>query len=152
MPRFVILDSGPLGSACMPAGRANADACRAWIRRVDAVGAVVVISAVADYEVRRELRRAAFTGGVQRLDKLKSQFLYLSVSEAAWERAADFWALLRNAGISTAGPQDLDADALLAGQAVTAAQPGDVITIATKDVRHLRLFPGVDARHWATIT
>lgn len=136
----------------MPQGKPPADACRAWIKALEASGAVVVIPAVVDYEVRRELLRAGFSAAVLRLDGLKTQFLYLPVSEAAWNRAAEFWALLRNMGLPTAGPQELDGDAILAGQALTVGRPGDIVTIATTNVGHMARFPGVDAQPWATIT
>ncbi len=47
---------------------------------------------------------------------------------------------------------DLDADAILAGQATTLGGAGDVVTVATSNVGHLARFPGLDARQWATIT
>lgn len=111
-----------------------------------------MIPAIADYEVRRELLRLRATVQLRNLDGLRGRFDYLPVNERAWDVAASFWALLRNAGIATSGPQDLDADAILAGQAVTLGQPGDVVMIATTNVRHLARFPGIDARHGATIS
>jgi predicted nucleic acid-binding protein len=150
--RVIVLDSGPLGLAALPPGPPAADACHAWLLGLEAAGAEVVVPAVADYEVRRELLRLGAAARLRNLDGLRARFDYLPVSEAAWDRAAAFWALLRGAGAPTAGPQDLDADAILAGQAATAGQPGDVVTVATTNVRHLGRFPGVDARPWATIT
>jgi len=76
----------------------------------------------------------------------------LAVSPAAWDRAADFWAIVRNAGIPTSGPDDLDADAILGGMAATVGGPGDVVTIPTTNVRHLSRFPSIDVREWATIS
>jgi hypothetical protein len=66
--------------------------------------------------------------------------------------AAEFWAHLRKQGLPTAGPWSLDADAILAAQAMTAGEAGDHVTIATVNVRHLNRFPGIDARDWSTIT
>lgn len=67
-------------------------------------------------------------------------------------RAAELWAHIRMAGLPTSDPHALDADAILAGQALTAASPGDIIIVATTNVRHLARFPGIDARAWKTIT
>ncbi len=53
---------------------------------------------------------------------------------------------MRQAGAPTAGPQDLDADCILAGMANTAFDPDDVVTIATTNVAHLVRFTGIDAR------
>jgi hypothetical protein len=48
-------------------------------------------------------------------------------------------------------PKALDADAILAGQAIAVAQPGDTVTIATENLSHLGRFPGVDAQLWSAI-
>jgi predicted nucleic acid-binding protein len=118
---------------------------------LETAGAEVIVPAVADYEVRRELVRVGATAKLRRLTLIRARLDYLPVSESAWEKAAEFWASVRNAGAPTAGPQDLDADAILAGQAATAGRRGDTIMIATTNARHLGRFPGIDARFWAAI-
>ena len=45
----------------------------------------------------------------------------------------------------------LDADAILAGQAALAGQPGDTVTVATTNLAHLSRFPGIDAQAWDQI-
>ena len=45
-----------------------------------------------------------------------------------------------------------DADAILAGRALTAASPGDIFIIATGNVRHLARFLRNRWRPWKTIT
>jgi hypothetical protein len=57
----------------------------------------------------------------------------------------------RRTGIPTAHPQALDADCILAAQATLLGGPGDIVTIASRNVRHLARFPGVDARPWESI-
>jgi predicted nucleic acid-binding protein len=146
--RLVFLDSGPLGLA----SKADADACRAWLSALEAAGVVVIVPEIADYEVRRELVRIGATAGLQRLDTLIGRFALLPLDRPALLRAADLWAHVRNAGGPTAHPHSLDADAILAGQALTATGPGDVATVATGNVRHLGRFPGIDARLWTTVT
>jgi hypothetical protein len=59
--------------------------------------------------------------------------------------------LIRNSGVPTASPDALDADAILAGQAALAGQPGDTVTIATTNLTHLNRFPGIDAQNWDQI-
>ena len=73
------------------------------------------------------------------------------ITTEALERAAEFWATLRRTGLPTAANESLDADAILAGMAVTTGQPGDSVIVATSNVRHLARFSGVDARQWETI-
>jgi hypothetical protein len=149
--RFILLDSGPLGLACSRPGLLPVDRCHAWLTTLEATGAVNVIPAIADYEVRRELIRLLATAKLRNLDGLCVRFPYLEINRAALDRAAELWAMVRRAGQPTAGPSDLDADAILAGQAATLGQPGDLVIIATTNARHLARFPGIDARDWATI-
>jgi hypothetical protein len=111
----------------------------------------LVIPAIADYEVRRELSRLGATVKLRRLDALRARFGCLAISNVALDQAAEFWAHLRQGGLPTTGDEDLDADAILAGQAATVGMPGDIVTIATTNVRHLGRFPGIDAREWSTI-
>jgi predicted nucleic acid-binding protein len=150
--RIILLDAGPLALLAKARGIPAADQCRAWLAALEAAGARVVASEVADYEVRRELLRLGASAGVRRLDALKARLVYLPITTPAMLAAAEFWALIRRAGLPTAGPGELDADAILAGQADTAGGPGDTVTIATTNVRHLGRFPGIDAQPWATIT
>ncbi len=116
-----------------------------------AAGTEVLIPAIADYEVRRELVRLGASAKLRNLDGLRARLTYLGVTAAAWDRAAEFWVLVRAAGLPTSHPQALDADAIQAGQAATAVGPGDVVIIATTNVRHLGRFPGIDAHPWTTI-
>src|SRR4051794_13882300 len=112
-----------------PPRRPHVVHCEVWLAALETAGVEILIPEIADYEIRRELVRAGATAGLRRLDELQLRFDYLEINTTAMRQAADFWALLRNLGVPTAGPQDLDADAILAGQAMTAGQPGDVITI-----------------------
>jgi predicted nucleic acid-binding protein len=90
--------------------------------------------------------------GVARLDRLESVLDYNPVTTPAMRRAAELWAAVRNAGVPTAHPHALDADCVLAAQALLLGDPGDVVTIATTNARHITRFPGVDARQWETVT
>ena len=152
MARLVLLDSGPLGLACSRPGIPLVDQCDAWLVALESAGVDILIPSVCDFEVRRELVRIRASSKIRNLDKLRNRFDYLDVSKAAWDGAARFWALVRQAGLPTAGHAELDADAILAGMADTISQPGDTVTIATNNVRHFARFPGIDARPWPTIT
>jgi hypothetical protein len=149
--RFVLLDSGPLGLATGPPGTPEVDRCRFWLLHLEFSAVRVVIPAIADFEVRREWLRIGATAKLRRLDSLRGRFGHNSISNVALDRAAAFWAHVRQAGLPTAGDEHLDADAILAGQAGTIGTPGDVVTIATMNLRHLTRFPGIDAREWSTI-
>ena len=119
----MLLDAGPLGLATTARGKPAGDAYRAWLDGLDASGHEVIIPEVADYEVRRELARLDARAGLRRLDGLHARFAYLPITTAAMRRAAELWAILRNAGLPTAGAEALDGDAILAGQASMSATP-----------------------------
>jgi predicted nucleic acid-binding protein len=152
MARIIVLDAGPLGLASKPRGKPDADRCRDWLRALDAAGARVVVPEVADYEVRRELLRAGATAGVSRLDRLESALEFDPITTPAMRRAAELWAVIRNVGVPTAHPLALDADCILAAQALLLGGPGDAMTIATTNARHLTRFSGIDARPWVSVT
>jgi predicted nucleic acid-binding protein len=148
---MVMLDTGPLGLAAkQPRNQAVID-CLAWLARLETSGTEVLIPEIADYEVRRELIRARAHAGLRRLDALHAHFGYVPLTTSAIRRAAAFWAEVRQQGVPTADRHALDADAILAGQAMTAAQPGDVLTVATMNLAHLGHFAGIDAQMWTTV-
>ena len=59
-------------------------------------------------------------------------------------RAAELWADARRRGKPTADPKELDADVILAAQAIEAGA-----IVATENVGHLSRY--VTARHWSAI-
>jgi len=103
-----------------------------------AAGDRVVLPEIADYEVRRELLRANKAPGLQRLDALANAVEYFPITTAAMRKAAEFWAAARQQGQPTASDPALDADVILAAQAVTIGA-SDVV-IATTNVGHLSRF------------
>ena len=151
MARFILLDAGPLGLACSRPGTAEVDKCRAWLAHIETSTADTVIPTIADYEVRRELIRLRATAKLRRLDALRGRFGCVPIELEAFDRAAEFWALIRRGGMPTAGDEALDADALIAGLAATLGGLSDTVTIATSNVRHFSRFPGVKAELWSNI-
>ncbi len=138
MATRIVLDSGPLGKISHP--RPNREIAD-WLERLLRKGAIVYVPEIADYEVRRELIRAGLHEGVDRLDRLKSVLQYLPINTEMMLRAAQLWAEARNRGTPTADPKALDADVILAAQAL---QIGGFV--ATENAGHLGLF--VEARDW----
>jgi hypothetical protein len=85
---------------------------------------------------------------LSRLDQLADAVGYLPLTIATMRKAAENWAELRRAGLPTAAPRALDADAILCAQAQLAETDEDTV-IATTNVGHLsRLAP---ALHWRDI-
>ena len=149
MARIVVLDSGPTSDACKPPSTPIALLLRAWLDRLRAAGAVVVLPEIADYEVRRKLIHLGARASILRLDDLASKVRYDAITTATMRKAAQLWADARRRGRPTSGPRALDADSILAAQALLLAGPGDSVTIATENVGHLGQF--ADARPWASI-
>jgi hypothetical protein len=112
----------------------------------------VVIPEIADFEVRREMIRRGARAGLILLDSLASRLAYDPLTTPIMRKAAEFWADVRRRGLPTAGDEGLDADAILAAQAALIGNPGDTVTIATSNSRHLARFPGIDARDWSAIS
>jgi predicted nucleic acid-binding protein len=131
-----VLDSGPLGLLAhdRPVRRIP---IQDWLTQEMANGSTIYISEVADYEVRRELLRLIRSGQLppsrlQRLDQLTSHCVYLSVSTTMWKRAAELWAEARQLGAPSAGDSALDADMLIAAQALEIGA-----TVVTNNVAHI---------------
>jgi predicted nucleic acid-binding protein len=154
LARIIPLDAGVVGLLCCSPTDPDVPECKQWIAGLLSRRAVVIIPDVTDYEVRRELVRLDARGKKKllRLDAIRSNLKPAEVTPKAWIKAAEFWAIVRRSGLTTAHPMALDADAILAAVAVTVRKPGDTVTIATTNVGHLARFPGIDAREWRLIT
>ncbi len=140
----LVLDSGPLGLLSNPTQRHPAVAAWEWANsRLDA-GDVFSVPEIADYEVRRELIRAGQTRGVQRLDLLCEGFNYLPLTTEIMRIAAELWATARNAGTPTASDAALDADVILAAQAMVLRN--EHVVVATTNTKHLERF--VEVQLW----
>jgi predicted nucleic acid-binding protein len=113
-----------------------------------AAGVRVVIPEITDYELRRELLRAGKVASVRRLDALAQATEYLPINTTAMRRAAELWALARQQGQPTAADNTIDADMILAAQALTLGAPQ--VVVATSNVGHLARF--VPAEPWQNIT
>ncbi|MGH2410244.1 MAG: nuclease [Chloroflexota bacterium] len=112
----------------------------------------LLVPAIADYEVRRELERAGKTAGLATLDAWNSAApeRYLPLSDSALRLGARLWARARNTGTMTADPKELDADVLIAAQALDMGLALADFIVATVNVGHLALF--VPADRWENIT
>ena len=107
----------------------------------------MIVPESADYEVRREWIRAKKTASVNRLDALAQVMEYLPITTAAMRKASELWALARQIGQPTAGDNTMDADVILAAQAVTLGVTE--FAIATTNVGHLSRF--APAELWQNI-
>ncbi|ABG04871.1 hypothetical protein Rxyl_1924 [Rubrobacter xylanophilus DSM 9941] len=121
-----------------------------WLVGLIDAGVLVRVPEIADYEVRRELLRADKTEGVARLVRLAGEIGYLPLCTEAMRLAARFWADARKRGQPTAPDESIDADVILAAQAILAEDGGaNTVEVATTNPRHLSRF--VNARSWQEI-
>jgi len=79
-------------------------------------GEPIYLSAVVYYEVKRGLLHLRATSQLRQLEEdFRGVLLWLTVSDAAWDKAAQLWAECRRQG----RPHDDDGDLLIAAQANT---------------------------------
>jgi predicted nucleic acid-binding protein len=149
MSDIILLDSGPLGLVTNPTASHENRECNLWIQSQLQQNIRVLVPAIADYEVRRELLRAGKTSGVARLDDLKRIIGYAPLTTEALLQAAALWAEVRQMGRPTAPDLALDGDVILCAQAAVLASEGHQVVLATTNVKHLKLF--ADARLWRDI-
>jgi hypothetical protein len=152
MSRVIILDTGPLGLLTNPKKAPEPRAITRWALDMMAAGHQLIVPAIADYEVRRELERVGHQKGLRHLDTFNAARAdrYPPLSDGALRLAAKLWAQARNAGIPTADPKELDCDVLIAAQALTMGIPSSELVIATTNVGHLSRF--VTADLWENIS
>ncbi len=137
----LLLDMGVLGQICRPRKHGEV---RTWLRGAVRVHAVM-ISELADYELRRELLRIGATRSLVRLDELARELLYVPVTTTHWRDVAALWAAALARGVVTAAPDSIDGDVLLAAQAREAGG-----TIVTTNAKHFEAL-GVAALDWAAV-
>lgn len=151
MSQVIALDSGPLSLITHRKDNQEAEACRTWLAGRISAGAIVIVPAIADYEVRRELIRARKASAISRLNDFvhATPDRYLAPTAEAFQKAAELWANIRNSGLPTAAPDALDADVILAAQLLTSKFASDQLIVATTNPNHISRF--LDAREWRNI-
>jgi predicted nucleic acid-binding protein len=150
--RIIVLDSGPLGLACGPSkDRDEHGRFHLWLKLAVIGGARVAIPEIADYEVRRELLRSGKERSIERLDRLRSGWKldYIPIQTNHMRKAAELWADARGRGFPTATIAGLDADVIVAAQALLYVGENDTLTLVTSNERHLSRY--LDARDWRAI-
>jgi predicted nucleic acid-binding protein len=139
-----------LGDACRKRGHPDVERLALWLHQARANGAIIAIPEIADYEVRRGLLLSGATEGIKRLDDLREELgFYIPISTAAMRRAALLWADSRRQGFATGDDKAIDADVILAAQALHFTGLTDTLIVATYNTRHLSRY--LDARHWNEI-
>lgn len=146
---MVVLDSEPLGLLTSPVHAGRSLVCEQWVTRLLRIGIRVVLPEIVDYETRRELLRARKLSSVARLDALHQRLQYLPIDTEHMRHAASLWAMLRQAGLPTADRAALDADVIVAAQALAFESNENEVIVATANARHLNRM--VPAAPWQEI-
>jgi predicted nucleic acid-binding protein len=122
-------------------------ACNEWLEGLIAGGMEIIIPEIADYELRRELLRIEGTESLLRLDALARELTYLPLTTETMRIAARLWAEARKERRQTADDRALDADVILAAQALVKDRHD--LVVATTNVGHLSRY--VAASDWRQI-
>ncbi len=148
---IVIIDSGVLFTLISTSKVKEVTDCQDWFYYLLSRSALVVTSAICNYEVKRELIRRKKIPELDNLNQLKSLIDFLPVDEPSLELAAELWAEARNQGLPTADDLSLDADVIICAQYQLLAEeyPGRYVVIATTNVKHLSRF--TEAKEWLDI-
>lgn len=141
-PIAIVLDTSPLGLLTQRPGHYGGDICKMWAAELEQMGCLFFVPEIADYELRQEFVRLGNIAALSRLEIFNASVTgqYLPLTTPAVHLAADLWARVRNQGKTTAPPEALDADALIAAQANLlnpAAFGLSAVVAATANVGHL---------------
>ena len=137
MSRVVLLDAGPLGLVSNPKPGRRAEACVEWLIRLRRLGTEVRVPLLADFEVRRGLVLGGSAKGLVALDRLVAQCGHALPTADTIEIAARLWADVRRRGRSVGPDRDLQADVILAAQALELTAEGYQTWVASDNLRHL---------------
>jgi toxin FitB len=118
----IVLDTFPTSSvAKRPGGTLTlSDQCRQWIGECEEAGHTVLVPAICYYETLRELEQRQATLQIERLkDFCLHQTRFIPLTTMHLEAAAKLWGDARRGGRPTSSQDALDADVILAAQALT---------------------------------
>lgn len=155
---IVILDSGVLSLLASPIWDAFEEEynetyqCTEWLYYLLSKGVFVVTSEISDYEVRREFIRIK-SDGLVNLDSLRGVIDFLPLTTEVIKKAAEFWADARQNHVPTSDDKNIDADMIISAQWSLLCEefPGRAVLIATKNMRHMKLFAKENAQEWMNI-
>lgn len=132
---IVVLDTTPLGLLVRSPNLAAARKMQEDVVYLREQGKRIFVPAIADYELRRELKRLNQTESLARLNAFINEEMdrFLPITTSVLRLAADLWAQARQQGKPTADSHALDGDVILCAQALTAFPNGDFV-VATSNI------------------
>jgi predicted nucleic acid-binding protein len=135
-----MLDTNVLVQLCHPTRYRDV---QEWFRSLLLSGAdslEILISVLADYELRRVLIRRGANASLARLDDLTRSIRYIPVTAENVRRAAEI-----SARLAADGQHVSDVDSLMAAQAIA-----EGAVLVTSD-RSLQKVPGLTAKDWSEL-
>ena len=149
---IIVLDTFPASSVAKRPGRTPSlsDRCHQWVDDCENAGHTILVPAICYYEALRELEQRQAVSQIERLKDfclLPTRFLPLTTTHL--EMAAQLWGQIRRNGRSTSSYDALDADVILAAQALSLGLPTADFIVATTNVKHLSWF--VPCKEWPNI-
>lgn len=148
----IILDTYPTSCASKEPDKVPtfSDQCSTWIAACELRGHRILVTAIAYFEVLRELEMRTATMQIERLKNYclrPSRFLSLATEDL--ELAASLWGQSRRAGKPTSDQKALDVDVISAAQALSLGLPATEYIIATTNPGHQSRFLPCDS--WQNI-
>jgi predicted nucleic acid-binding protein len=149
------LDTGPLSNCTVLPGGPNqtlshSQQCRQSLDDCQAAGRRILVPAVAYYEVLRDLERRQASSKIIRLKGfVLHPSRFIPVTTPHFEHAARLWGQAHQSGKPTADPHALDADVIIAAQALSLGLPTSDFLVVTTNPNHLSRFVPVDV--WTNI-
>jgi predicted nucleic acid-binding protein len=140
-----LLDANLISKLCYPQHPSNQKIVRWFLDFINQYGSEIYLPEIVSYEVRRglcekKLRDGSYKG-FDRFEKLSKHLTYLPINTSVFRIAENLWATARVNGYTTASKESLDADVLLAAQAIEIEA-----SVITENTKHLKRY--VTAFHW----
>lgn len=137
----IAIDTNILSKICYPAPESNRIVVNKFKEIISSGQFRVLIPEICVYELKRSLLlnqlnlKEPGSKSLARLQELLSAFEMITMDSSDFNLAADLWAQARASGFSTAGDKALDADVLLAAQAIKAS-----CVVITENIKHLQRY------------
>lgn len=147
MNRIILFDEFPLSQVTHP--KIN-QKTKSWLSSLLKTKTVLKVPEIADYELRRELLRQGKEKSLKRLDEFINDVGIIPITRETMRQAAELWAEIRKKGKPTAPDLSLDADVILASQAIIQLKKFDQSIVVTSNLKHISRFcdKGIEVWDW----
>lgn len=141
----MFLDSGPLGEITNPRLRPHINQ---WIQFAKRNGIALRVAEITDYELRRNLMLEGLEKSIGNLNKFKQTKRFVPLTSEALLKACEIWAWLHSNGNATSHIKNIDADVILAAQALSQKKDFDQVIILTENLNHIPRFSAFGIFTW----